>query len=220
MGYLKHLLPAVAALVAVIGLAGVPANATPTFQAGVCPDVSGHAAVYPGNIGSATDCNLEIFFNSDGSIDTVNGPQTTYESIEDALIGVINNSGKTINSFNISGTGTGTFGIFGFETDGIDYYANVTPNAMDVAHPVNGHYGYGGPNGYFTNVNGALNSGTVNFDGGIASGATNYFSLERPIDVSAPPTVGAPNQVPEPATLAVFGLGILGLGIARRRKSA
>ena len=29
---------------------------------------------------------------------------------------------------------------------------------------------------------------------------------------------GLPNQVPEPATMAIFGLGLLGLGLARRRK--
>src|SRR4051812_39272836 len=76
---------------------------------GVCPDVTGAG-------GTATDCNLLIIFNADGSITTEVGSQTTYDGVEDALIGVVNNTGHTISSFNISASGG--IPIFGFDGDG------------------------------------------------------------------------------------------------------
>jgi hypothetical protein len=36
----------------------------------------------------------------------------------------------------------------------------------------------------------------------------------------APPSPPGPTAIPEPGTLAIFGLGLMGLGFARRRKSA
>ncbi len=179
-----------------LGTAVTPAQAT-LAQLGVCPSA-----------GSASDCNLLLTFGSGGSIATSTGPQTNYDGGDDALIGVLNNSGQVLNSFNISG-----YNLFGFEGDGINAY--VTP-------PVTGNpdnTGYGGPLAYFTNISPSRDSGTVNFWGGLADGAFTYFSLEESINLSSPPVVS--NNVPEPSILPMFGLGLLGMGwLAWRRKSA
>src|SRR5947207_9681897 len=78
---------------------------------GVCPSTFGHVPEGGAGTGNAVDCNLLIIFNADGSIVTQAGLQTTYESVEDALMGVVNNSGHTITSFNLTGNAL----AYGFE---------------------------------------------------------------------------------------------------------
>lgn len=176
-----------------------PAHAT-LAQTGVCPLA-----------GVATDCNLLITFASNGSISTSAGPQSNYDGADDSLIGVLNNSGHDLASFNISGSN-----IFGFEADGINGFVSggspqVTGNPDTT--------GYGGPLAYFTNIAPGYGSGTVNFFGNLLNGASTYFSLEESISLAAPPVVT--NSVPEPPVLAMFGLGLIGMGwLTRRRKSA
>ncbi len=183
-----------------LGTAAIPAHAALT-QSGVCPAA-----------GVATDCNLLVIFGSGGSISTSTGPQTNYDGVEDALIGVVNNSGKVLTSFNVSGSGS--IPLFGFDGDGIDGHV--------VGAPITGNpdtSGYGGPLGYFTNISSTMNSGTVNFFGGLADQATTYFSLENSISLAAPPVFTG--SVPEPPTLPLFGLSLIGMGwLAWRRKSA
>ena len=188
-----------------LAIAAMPASAVPVTANG-CPTTIGHPSAGGGGPGNATDCNLVITFSANGSIATAAGPQTTYDSIEDALIGVINNSGHTIFSFNLSGSG-----IAGFDGDGIDAYANGGP----IAHNANDTTGYGGEFAWFTNIHtGATDSLTVNFIGGIATGHTSYFSLEEPASLSLKVTAA-----PEPMSVALLGSGLLGLGLIRRQRS-
>jgi|GEM_PF-2473833 len=220
------------ALVAIAGLSAAPAQAL--SYTGVCPSTSGHVAVGGGQTGVATDCNLLIIFNADGSVTSQAGPQVNYDGSDDALIGVINLSSATIVGFTITGSG-----IFGFEgsggtSDGIDGY--VTPavaiNSEDAAHPVNSWTGYGGPKGYFTNVSSTgtgTASGVVNFIGGIASyiggaitagvtAGTTYFSLEQSITTASLPQISGVVNSPEPASMTLFGSALAGLAAIRRRK--
>ncbi len=73
-----------------------------------------------------------------------------------------------------------------------------------------------GPDTFFTNINSAFNSGTVDFVTALAAnGGTTYFSFEEALTPSQiVPTV------PEPSTLLMMGTGIAGFAGMLRRKFA
>jgi len=169
------------------------------------------AATFPGYGLDTGGPALLITLNSDGTTTlTSTGQPQTYDGADDTYIGVINNSGNTVNALNLSSNAD----IFGFDGDGIDTYG-APGNAKDTT-------GYGGPDGYFTNITGSYFSlpekGTVNFIGGIANGGSDYFSLEEALTTASftnPITVGG---VPEPMTWAMMLMGFFGIGAAVRRR--
>ncbi|MGH9823969.1 MAG: hypothetical protein ACREDR_12040 [Blastocatellia bacterium] len=117
-------------------------------------------------VGQSTTCGVVITITNTGASVSFSG-QPPYDGNDDQLIGVINNSNLPIHSLELASS----LPIFGFDGDGIDAFG-IPGNGFDGT-------GYGGPNAYFTNIDSATATGTVNFIAPIAAnGGTGYFSLE------------------------------------------
>ena len=166
---LRFSLP-ILALVALPGLATAVSQAPePPFNQ--CPAV-----------GQNTSCGILIFIDTDGSLRILYDPsQGPYDGIEDTLVGVQNNSNKTIQSIPLYG-GTD---LFDFDGDGI---CGIDPNSPpDNPQPFNprpagcpfGPTGYEGPSVTLSAADSF--NGTVTFAKGLAPGASAYFSLEGAI---------------------------------------
>ena len=201
MGYAKYLL----AGTMVAGLAFAAAPGAQAAPSGFCPVV-----------GSSTDCGVIITFQANGSITSTNTGSPPFDGIEDTSIGVHNLSSTPVSSIHLVQTSGGS-PIFSFDGDGIcTFTAAGTCSGQPITNPFGGNpsdpSGYGGPNAFFTNIAGNLLSGDVNFITPIGTGGSSYFSLEGPADVNLVVST------PEPTTLALFGLGLAGLGLLGRRR--
>lgn len=155
---------ATAALLAVTALSAMqsahanPNATTPPFNE--CPA-----------IGNDTGCALLIIIHPGGTLSVVGDPNLgPYDGSDDSLIGVLNQSGQTVNSIAL----TTNTDAFGFENDGLCTYSFLGSGGCPF-----GSTGYEGPNTSFSNISPDSASGTVNFTGGLGAGTSTYFSLEE-----------------------------------------
>jgi hypothetical protein len=191
-------------------------------------DAAGGSLQYSPTAGGGNNVNAAfdiIITNAGVAIDSTGyGP---YDGSDDTAIDVFNDSSFTYADIVVSST----LDIDGFDGDGISTYVNG---------PI-GTFGYEGPDVTFSNIVGetieaggydtlgnpvsygvgqtaATESLQVNFTGGLAAGATAYFSLEEnlaDVDLSNPITIatgGAVTGVPEIASSGAGSLAILMLG--------
>lgn len=171
------------------------------------------AAICPTTANTNSDCGYILTIGAGNAITgaLVSGANP-YDGSDDALVGIINNSGAAFTgSFVLSGT-SDDGGIFEFDGDGICGYTNCT-----YAHPT----GYEGPIVTFSNISADGSTGTVNV-AGLAAGGSTFFSLEgSPAGIASSGGIGVPPTVPavpEPGTWALMGLGLALTGwIGKRR---
>jgi hypothetical protein len=190
----------------------------------------------PVQIGNDTGTGVIITLLPNGQstvqLDATQGP---YDGSDDTLIGVINNSGLTVNTLTLSGSD-----IFGFEADGLN--ATTVGNDFTGVNPAD-TTGYAGPDNTYTVVD--SDNGTVNFVNPLLDGKTTFFGLENTITsvngvnvggvttspppppgtVPPPPTTPPPpgTSVPLPAAVwpGLAAMGALGaFKLGRKRKTA
>jgi hypothetical protein len=193
-------------LVVVLTCVGLMASAAKTTADLVDPITGNHLP----NTGYGPDSlkvNYLVQIAVDGSFHTyfdssVGSYVPTAPNGDDRLFAVVNNSLKAYGSILVSGGVNGGQAIFAFDGDGVNRYfpppvgtPNAPPNPLDTT-------GYGGPISFFTNINPAKTSGTVNFKGALAPGAQTYFALDNDINFVA-------TAVPEPGSLFLGGVLVL-----------
>ncbi len=141
-------------------------------------------------IGSNSSCALLIVFNPNGSVSILVDPnQGPYDGDDDTLVGVYNNSGKTQTSLTLSGIGVTGAPIFSFEADGLCTYSFIGNDFCAGDYYLTDPGDYAGPKNTFTNISADQTTGTVVFTGGLANGATTYFSLEDQLTAATLPVV-------------------------------
>lgn len=180
----------------------------------ICPAAAGSSSPLPYSPDNAnTGCNIVITIGPGGALSVSVKDNTPYDNSEDILVGVVNNSGATVNGLSLSGND-----IFGFDADGICIYTFVGSGYCNASQQAGTDPGdYAGPTTSFPGWSlSSPNSGTVAFTPGLASGASTYFSLEgipstSGLTGSVTGSGGGTTSVP---TLGEAGLFLLAMSLA------
>lgn len=169
-------------------------------------------------LGFADGCNAIITLNSNGTSTITITSTGAYDGIEDQLVGVINNSGQTVNNITLSGSG-----IFGFDGDGAfssACNASGGPAPFPCGAATAGDAtGYAGPGTSFLTTDSS--NGSVLFSPGLAgNGGTAVFSLEEAPSASGFTVTGTNTATPEPGSVMLFATGILGMAALLWKRKA
>jgi hypothetical protein len=168
-----------------------PADGTAVAGPAASPSVAPQFSECPA-IGGDTGCGILITLGPSGAtITSASSPtEPPFDGNDDTLVGIVNNTGFTIPSVNLSSN----LDIFGFDGDGIcsGKYGSWSGSSgcNYPANPPSGYSntGYEGPGTFFTNIAGDQKSGTLNLTGGggtglgstgLETGSSTYFSLEN-----------------------------------------
>lgn len=123
-------------------------------------------------------------------------------------------------TFPSAGTSLTVSDIVSFNLFGLDFLTGNQSDTDSVSFVADDVIGFvalvGGVNQFCYNVSGSTCAGgdfdTIVGESGIATGASGHGPAEF--------TRSVPVSVPEPGTLALLGIGLAGMGLARRRKAA
>lgn len=185
-----------------LGLSALPALALAT-PAGAAPTPTAPFNQCPA-IGADASCALLIDATGSGATVLQDSTQGPFDSIEDTLIGVLNQSSNPLAQVTLSAGSSGIY-PFAFDGDGIcsgDYGTwGPAPASTTVASDV-GSAGclyngdtttYAGPDTSFTNISGDDTMGSVTFTPPLPPGKSTYFSLEDQVTAQSitlvPPTI-------------------------------
>jgi hypothetical protein len=143
------------------GLANAATIPLPPF--GQCPAV-----------GVSTSCKVLLVVEADGSITVYDDAAAgTYDGADDTLVGIVNSSGTAVPAVSVTGVGSGLGSLDG---DGLCAFITCTWSAPT---------GYEGPGTALVTDPDLPDSAEVDFTGGLAPGASTYFSLEGTLTSAA-----------------------------------
>jgi hypothetical protein len=147
------------------GLAAAPAAnaAVPSPPFTQCPAIA-----------NSPSCEILLVVNSDNTVSVTGDPSVgPFDGSDDTLVGIVNDSSAAVKAVTVSGPGSD---LSGFDGDGIcsgDYGSWAGSTGCPY-----GTTGYEGPGASFVTSPSLPNSAEVDFSGGLAPGASAYFSLE------------------------------------------